>query len=129
MAARSSNLPRWTRGRRQLDGLRDSDPSDLRLRRACRRIEPATQDVLADHATEYWQRGAARRTATDAATGRPRVEWTIDRELVLELLVPSRGPSTLVVHDFSLLEPLRRVIRTRHVVVRLATVAELNASR
>jgi hypothetical protein len=73
-------------------------------------------------------RPVARRTVSDPQTGRPRVEWTIDRELVLALLVPERAKPTLVVHDFSLLDPLRRAIRTRHVHIRLASVAELNAA-
>jgi hypothetical protein len=50
--------------------------------------------------------------------------WTIDREPVLEFRYAPRGPSSLVVHDFSLFDPLRRAVRTRHVRLRFATARD-----
>jgi hypothetical protein len=41
--------------------------------------------------------------------------------VVLEFRFAARGPSSLVVHDFSLFDPLRKAIRTRHVRLRFAT--------
>src|SRR5262245_14298384 len=90
-----------------------------RFRRAVERIEPAVTAILAEHAAGYWQRGWSRREVGDpAGTGRPRVVWTIDRQPVLEFRYEPRGPSSLVVHDFSLFDPLRKAIRTRHVRLR-----------
>ena len=99
-----------------------TDPSEGRPWRALRveaRIEPAVTKILVDHAQSYWQRPLARREEADG-----RVLWTIDREVVLELRTAARGPSELVVHDFSLLEPLRKAVRTRHVRVRFATARD-----
>ena len=93
-----------------------------RFRRAVARIEPMVEPLVAHHATSYWQR-PARRHEDPPGPGRPdpSLRWSIDDETVLELRVPERGPSTLVVHDFGLFDPLRKALRTRHVRVRHAT--------
>jgi hypothetical protein len=90
-----------------------------RFRRAIARVEPAVTPVLVEHATGYWGRPLVRREIAN------RVVWTIEGVVVLELRWAERGPSTLVVHDFSLLDPLRKAIRTRHVSIRLATARDL----
>jgi hypothetical protein len=97
------------------------DPGAWRFRRALARIEPAIEAIVAEHATTYWQRGARRRELEPGADGNRRVRWSIDDQLVLELHVPPRGRATLVAHDFSLHDPLRQSLRTRHLHLRFAT--------
>ena len=89
-----------------------------RFRGAVARIEPAATRILAEHATSYWRRGLSRRESDQ------RVVWTIDGETVLEFRFDPAGPSSLVVHDFSLFEPLRKAIRTRHVHLRFASARD-----
>ena len=91
-----------------------------RFRRAIARIEPTITPVLVEHATGYWGRPLVRRN--DAPE---RVVWTIEDTTVLELRWAERGASTLIVHDFSLLDTLRKTLRTRHVSIRLATARDL----
>jgi hypothetical protein len=84
------------------------------------------EHIVAEHATTFWQRGARRFDEwphTDLRDG--CVRWLIDHELVLELRVPTSGPAELVVHDFSVLEPLQRALRTGHVRIRHATARDL----
>ena len=93
--------------------------------RALARIEPIVEPILVEHATGYWMR-PLRRVVLGPRAGEPapRAVWTIDDEPVLELRTAERGPSTLIVHDFSVFTPVRRAIRTRHVRVRLATARD-----
>jgi hypothetical protein len=78
--------------------------------------------IVAEHAPSLWQRGA-RRYEFWPGLGNPdgRVRCTIDNELVLELRVAMRGKSELVVHDFSLIDLLRKALRTCHGRIRYAT--------
>ena len=101
-------------------------PTRWRFERAVGRIEPLVQQALVEHATQYWMR-PLRRAELGSGTRHDadRVVWTIDREPVLEFRFAERGPSSLIVHDFSLLGPVRRAIRTRHVRVRLATARDV----
>jgi hypothetical protein len=94
-----------------------------RLQRSWSRIEHIVDGVLAEHATTYWMRPVRRLEITSTEGGHGFV-WTIDGEHVLEFRVAERGPASLVVHDFSLFEPLRRSLRTRHVRIRLATSSD-----
>jgi hypothetical protein len=115
----SGHLPRWVRVRpARTSPARPGTP--WRFQRAVERIEPATTAILADHAASYWQRGLSRRQIGDST-----VVWAIDGEPVLEFRFAHRGPSSLVVHDFSLYDPLRRAIRTRHVRLRFAGARDL----
>ena len=88
-----------------------------RFRRAVARVEPSLTPLLVEHATGYWQRPLAR-----LEVGNERVVWTIDREIVLEFRFSLNGPSQLVVHDFSLYEPVRGAIRSRHVGIKVRNV-------
>ena len=115
----SGKLPRWARVRPRRAALA-MPGTPWRVARAVERIEPATSAILAEHATSYWQRGLSRREVGDSA-----IVWTIDGEPVLEFRFEPRGPSSLVVHDFSLFDPLRKAIRTRHVRLRFATARDL----
>ena len=93
-----------------------------RCQRALARIDRQVDGIVAEHATSYWQRGAARHEDWPSADGSEgRVRWTIGNEVVLELRVAARGAAELIVHDFSLIDPLRRTLRTRHVRIRYAT--------
>ena len=97
------------------------DPFVWRCQRALARIDRQVDAIVAEHASSYWQRGAARHEDW------PSVRWTIDNEVVLELCVAVSGPAELVVHDFSLIDPLRRAVRTRHVRIRYATFRDAPA--
>jgi hypothetical protein len=125
-----SQLPRWARTRPQrLEGARVAAGTPWRFQRAIDRIEPAITEVLAEHATEYWRRGFVRREVPRRpGGGGPDVIWVIDGEVVLEFRFEERGPSELVVHDFSLFEPLRKAVRTGHVTIRFARVRELESA-
>jgi hypothetical protein len=85
------------------------------------RIDRQVDAIVAEHASSYWRRGAARHEDW------PSVGWTIDNEVVLELRVAERGPAELVVHDFSLVDPIRRALRTRHVNIRYATFRDVRS--
>jgi len=101
------------------------DPFVWRCQRALARIEPQVEAIVAAHATSYWQRGARRYDRwPDDVQPYGVVRWTIDDELVLELRVAVRGAAELVVHDFSLIDPLRKALRTRHVRIRYATARD-----
>jgi hypothetical protein len=94
------------------------DPFVWRCQRTLARIGPEVEAIVAEHATCYWQRGARRREEwprPDHPAG--RVRWTIDDELVVELRIAERGAAELVVHDVSLIDPLRRALRSGHVRV------------
>jgi hypothetical protein len=97
------------------------DPFVWRCQRALARIDRQVDAVVAEHASSYWQRGAARHEDW------PSVRWTIDNEVVLELRVAVSGPAELVVHDFSLIDPLRGAVRTRHVRIRYAMFRDVRA--
>jgi hypothetical protein len=120
--AGARNVSRLARSSRPAPQGSTVDPFVWRCQRALARIERQVDTIVAEHATSFWLRGARRHEAwpgRDQSEG--RVRWTIDNELVLELRVAERGPSELVVHDFSLIDPLQRVVRTRHVRIRYAT--------
>lgn len=119
----SGQLPRWARVRPRRTAV-PTPGTPWRFERAVERIEPATTAILAEHATSYWQRGLSRREIGDSA-----IVWAIDGEPVLEFRFEPRGPSTLVVHDFSLFDPLRKAIRTRHVRLRFATGGDCERPR
>ncbi len=104
-----------------MSASRPIDPVAWRFRRALARIEPTVEALVAEHAASYWQRGARRRELQPGAGEDRRVQWSIDDEMVLELQVPPRGPATLVVHDFSLHDPLKRALCTRRLRIRFAT--------
>jgi hypothetical protein len=94
--------------------------------RAVARIESVVDPIVADHATSFWRLPYRRREMAMPSLGTQGrgLVWTIDHETVLEWRFDGRGPSTLVVHDFGLFEPLKKVLRTRHVRVRHATVLD-----
>jgi len=90
-------------------------PRGWRDRHRLARVEPAIERLIAEHATSYWGMPYRRSEETD------RVVWTIDHEPIVVLRIPARGPFTAIVYEFSLFEPLRKTLRTRHVEFRYAT--------
>ncbi len=121
-----SALPRWARRRAHVHRGGTTDPRRWRFERATARIEPAVAPILAAHATDYWMRPLRRReVAPDLGHEAGRVVWTIDRVPVLDLRLAPRGPAWLVVHDFGLMEPLRKAVRSRHVRIRFATARDV----
>jgi hypothetical protein len=92
------------------------DAAAWRFTRAVRRVQPL-EEILADHATNVCGHPVRRREAHGA---RPGVTWSIDGEPMAELVVGPDGPDRLLVHDLSLLGPVRRALRTRHLVVEYA---------
>ncbi len=99
------------------------EPERWRFERSLCRIEHVVDGVLAEHGTSYWMRPVRRREFA-LAGDEYGIVWTIESEKVLEFRFAQRGPASLVVHDFSLFEPLRRLLRTRHVQIRFATAGE-----
>jgi hypothetical protein len=101
----------------------DSSATDAvvwRCQQALARIESEVEPIIAEHATNLWQRGARRRVEWPRSDDEDGwVRWSIEGAPVVELRIAPRGPAELLVHDLSLLDPLRRALRTRHVRVRL----------
>lgn len=84
-------------------------------------IEPAIEAIVAEQATTYWNR-PARRSVSEAGDGIV-VQWSIDGTVVVALEVGPRGPARVTVHDIGALQPLRRSLRSRRVVIALASPA------
>ena len=85
-----------------------------RWERAVDRVA-VVDEVLADYATFVGR--AYRRVEVpplESAVGVTGVTWSIDGDVLVEYLVEGAG-GRLLVHDVALLQPLRRVLRTRHV--------------
>ena len=96
---------------------------------ALARVDRTVEAIVVEHATSYWGRPVRRREVGLELDGRERrVLWWIENEPVLDFRFIEQGPATLVVHDFSLFDPLKRALRTRHVHVRYATVGDYRAT-
>lgn len=127
--ARSVEQPRPTCPRRREGHGARVDPFLWRFERALARVDRTVETIVAEHATTYWCRPVRRREVGLELVGRERrVLWWIENEPVLEFRFVEQGPATLVVHDFSLFDPLKRALRTRHVHVRYATVGDYGAT-
>jgi hypothetical protein len=81
---------------------------------------------VADYAVAYYGRPYRRQETT---TPRPTVTWSIDREVVVELVVDGSGPgpARLLVHELGLLQPLRKRVRSRHLTIGHAADANADA--
>src|SRR5262245_36440412 len=94
-------------------------PAVWRCKRTLAGMQAAVEATGADDAPSNGRRGARRHECwPEPGRAEGRVRWSIDGELVLELRIPPTGPAELIVHDFSLIDPLRRAVRTRHVRLR-----------
>jgi hypothetical protein len=95
------------------------DSADWEFERAVARVEPTVETVLAEFATFHVGR-AVRRLDIRPPRPLPGISWSIDGELVVELVHRSAGRDQLFVHELSLLDVLRKRLRTRHVEIRYA---------
>jgi hypothetical protein len=102
---------------------RDAEDRSARWRfaRAVARVH-VVDDVLAEYATSYCGRPFRRRDVgpMESAVQLPSVTWSIEDDVMVEFLPGDNGPGRLVVHEIALLEPLRQVLRTRHVAIEYA---------
>jgi hypothetical protein len=96
--------------------------SDWHFARAVARVRPV-EAILADYATTVCglpvrrteRRGENGERGQDGERrGRPGVTWSIDGDVMVELVVSDDGPDHLLVRELSLLGPLRKALRTRH---------------
>lgn len=92
--------------------------AEWRFARAIGRVG-VVDGVVAEHATAWCGRPYRRRDVRPLASAveLPGVTWSIDGDVVVELLYADHGPHRLVVHDVALLAPLRKVLRSRHVAI------------
>jgi hypothetical protein len=93
---------------------RDEDTRLWRFTRAVARTK-AVDDVLADYASSYCGRPLRRREM--AHTHRATVTWSIDNEVVVEFVHEESGAGRLLVHEMSLLQPLKKELRSRHITI------------
>jgi hypothetical protein len=86
-----------------------------RLRQVLSRLDEVDA-VVAEYAAAYYGRPYRRQ---ETATPRPAVTWSIDKEVVAELVVDADdpGPARLLVHELGLLQPLRKRIRSGHLTI------------
>lgn len=83
--------------------------------RALRLVEPVVEEILATYATSFCLRPVRRSDwEHDGCFG---VRWSIDGELMVELRYDGRVPVDLVVHDVTLMRPLRKRLRSRRIRV------------
>lgn len=54
-----------------------------------------------------------------SAVDHPGVTWSIDGDVMVELLHSEAGPDRLIVHEVALLRPLKKWLRSRHVTIEL----------
>ena len=103
---------------RYLARQEDDRRARWRFERAVARVA-AVDEIVAEYATSYCGRPFRRRDTPPLASAvdLPGVTWTIEGDVVVELLYAEHGPSRLLVHDIGLLRPVRRAIRSRHVTV------------
>ena len=84
--------------------------------------------IVAEYATSVCGRPARRR---DHPPGRAdeggidtddaRVAWSIDGDVLVEFRPSPRGRGVVSIHEIGLLEPLRKQLRSRHLVVEYRT--------
>ena len=111
---------RWRRERIAANLSRVADRREWLFQRAVARVEPGVEEIVADFATSYVGRAVQRH---DFLPPRPLpgMAWSIDRDLVVEFVHRESVPDQLLVHEFALLDVLKRRFRTRHVHVAYVT--------
>lgn len=95
-----------------------------RYRRAVARTA-VIEELLADYATSICGRPVRRREVPPltSAIELPGVVWSIDGDVMVELLVVDGERPRVVVHEIALMKPIKRALRTRHLDVELAAWA------
>ena len=96
-------------------GRGDGD-EQWRFDRAIARVEPVIEEVVAEHATAYVGR-PVQRVVVRPPRPLPGISWSIDGELVVELVHRPGGPDQVLVHDVALLSTLKKRLRSGHVEV------------
>jgi hypothetical protein len=87
--------------------------SAWRFTRSVARVQPVDA-VLADYATNVCGLPVRRR---ENPPPRPGVTWSIDDAVMVEFVHAEEGPGRLLVHELSLLAPLRKKLRSRHLMI------------
>ena len=95
---------------------RDPDDAGWRFDRAVARVEPAIDEVVAEHATNLVGRPVRRHTVRPPRP-LPGISWSIDDEVVVEYVHRPARRDQVLVHDVALLEALRKRLRSGHVEV------------
>ena len=95
-----------------------TERSDWHFDRAVARVEPV-EGILAEYATAVCGLPVRRSERRDGE--RPGVTWSIDGDVMVELVTSADGPDHLLVHELSLLGPLRKALRTRHLKLEYAS--------
>ena len=90
--------------------MAEGGTTDWRFARAVARVRPV-EGILAEYATTVCGL-PVRRNETHGV--RPGVTWSIDGDVMVELVPTDDGPDRLLVHELSLLGPVRKALRTRH---------------
>jgi hypothetical protein len=82
----------------------------------------AVDSIVGEYATAYCGLPFRRREVGPEHTddSAPRVVWSIEGHTVVEYMHDDAGPGRLVVHEISLLKPLRKQLRSRHVRITYA---------
>jgi hypothetical protein len=95
-----------------------------RYRRAIARAAVVEQ-IVADYATSICGRPVRRREVPPltSAVELPGVIWSIDGDVMVELLVVDGERPRVVVHEIALVMPIKRALRTRHLGVERAAWA------
>jgi hypothetical protein len=93
-----------------------AEDGDWRYRRAVARVENTIDDVVAEFAVSYVGRAVQRREVLPPRP-LPGVTWSIDGDLVVELVYRESERDRILVHDITLLDALKKRLRTRHVEV------------
>jgi hypothetical protein len=95
---------------------------EWKFRRAVARVG-VVDEVMADHATNWCGRPYRRTEVLPACSTaeQPRVTWSIDGDIIAEFIPEERGPDQLIVRDVSVLDVLRRRLRSRHVTIEYPT--------
>jgi hypothetical protein len=87
--------------------------SAWRFTRSVARVQPVDV-ILAEYATTVCGLPVRRR---ETPAPRPGVTWSIDDAVMVEFVHAERGPSRLLVHELSLMAPLRKKLRSRHLTI------------
>jgi hypothetical protein len=84
-----------------------------RFDRVLRVVEPIVDELLATYVSSFSLRPV--RASAHAGEGCLGRRWSVDGDVLIELVFDGRVPAELVVHDVALMRPLRKRLRTRRI--------------